>query len=195
MGLGLDVVRTRGRASVPLPTVISVRPLSADEVLRASAREAGTKPPPLRQVMERHRQLARLLAAGKSPGAAAAEMGYSASRVSILLDDPTFQELLARYRQSKDDHLYGMGERLAAVGATSLDILIDRMEADPDEFSPDELITIAKLGADRTGFGPSKTETKNVNVNFGDLLEQARQRAAAALSPPEVIDIEYEEVR
>jgi hypothetical protein len=67
------------------------------------------------------------------------------------------------------------------------------MEDDPDSFSVGELANLSKLGADRTGFGPSKTEEKNINLNFGDKLEAARRRVAeqgSKLIEASVVDAE-----
>lgn len=178
-------VRTTGRASLPLPGVLSERHLVSGEVEALTAREAGVKAPPLVRVTSRHRQLARLIAGGAGTTAAANATGLTASRVSILLADPTFRDLVAHAKTELDSAHTGFDKTLAGLGEDAAEALRDRFEEDPERFSNDELIRIVEKTADRTGFGPKRVEEKNVNVNFGDRLDAARRRAeAAALAPP-----------
>jgi hypothetical protein len=50
------------------------------------------------EIRERHHAQARLLAAGRSPSEVAHLMGVSEARVVRQSADPTFRELVARYR-------------------------------------------------------------------------------------------------
>ncbi len=198
MGLGLETVRTTGRAAKPLPTVLSVRPLAADEVRARAAREEGVQASPLKRLSSRHRQLARQLAAGATPGEAALAVGLSASRVSILQSDPTFADLVAHYRLEIDAKLNPLFELMTGVAEDAFSIIRDRLEDDPESFENDELMRLGQLTADRTGHAPKRVEEKNINLNFGDRLHEARQRSLEAAkreatsAASETIEADYE---
>lgn len=174
--LGVNPLRLTGRSS-RLPTVLGERALEPDEVRARMSREAGTKPRPLERVTARHRQLARAIAAGTGPGAAARAVGLTASRVSILLQDETFIELVNHCKQEQDRAFQGFNEVLAGIGEEAASILRERLETDADAFDNGELESIIKTTADRTGYGPKRVEEKTINLNFGDKLAAARSRA------------------
>lgn len=169
--------RTKGRASVPLSAEM-VRPLvEADlELLKV---ERGIKPQPLKRLSQRHHALARSLASGIGPGEAAMMVGIAGSSVSILLGDPSFQDLLKFYSEEKDRQYADMHARLAGLSEDAAELLQQRLEEKPDEVSTGQLMQIVQLGADRTGHGPA-TKNTNVNINIGmaDKLEAARKRVA-----------------
>ena len=77
----------------------------------------------------------------------------------------------------------GDGRLGLALGEFELRVLElqDRLELDPEKVSTDQLLDTIKLTADRTGNGPKQTNV-NVNVNLGDRMKAARERAA--LPPP-----------
>lgn len=174
--------RTRGRAAAPV-VAVQVRELDESD-LRLLADEKGSRPPPLKRIAERHHALARCLASGMEPGQAAVTCGYSASRVSILQADPAFQELLEFYRDDVNKAYRDLHERLAGLSLDATDELSARLEeemqAEEKKFSVGQLLEIAKMGADRTGFGPSSSNTNiNVNVDMAGRLKAARERVAA----------------
>lgn len=174
--------RTRGRAALPLNAAV-VRPL-AEADLAALAVEKGSKAPALKRIAERHHALARCLASGMSQGDAAVTCGYSASRVSILLDDPAFCELLAFYRDDTQRAYLDLHARLAGISSDAAALLADKLEADMEvgveerKVSVGQLVEIVKTGADRTGHGPQATSL-NINVDLAKKLEAARKRVAA----------------
>lgn len=172
-------VRTRGRAS-RLPTVLSSRPLDAEEVAALGEREVGTKAAPLQRVSSRHRQLARAIASGLSPSAAGRSVGLSASRVSILMNDPTFTDLVAHSTALKDAAFSSFVEVAAGLATDAAEAIRDRLETEPESLEVDELLRISQVMADRSGNAPKRVVDNNINLNFGDALAQARQRAKAA---------------
>lgn len=174
-----EPLRLRGRAG-RLPTPLSIRSLTSGEVEAAAKGEAGNSSSPLVRISARHRRLAELVAEGMGTNEAAMTVGLTASRVSILKGDKTFQDLVAHCSALKERAFIATNERLAAVSNTALDIIQERLEADPDEHTMAELVKLSEMGADRTGFGPKKVEEKNINVNFGDALSAARKRAEAS---------------
>lgn len=178
MDLGNITVRGRGRASKPLPPIVGMRELTVEEVLNSNQVERATQPPPLVRVSFRHHRLARMLAEGATPGDAAAAVGLSSSRVSILQNDPSFQNLIQNYK-TKIAMIYADAHTLLAeLNIDSAMELQRRLEDEPDSFSNDQLMRLTQIMADRTGFGPTRKDEKTVNINIGARLEAARQRAA-----------------
>lgn len=178
MDLGLETVHTRGRQEQPLQ-ILAVRSLTVGEVRAHNAgRGSGevTPPTPLQRLNTRHKRLAKLLASGTSTSEAAALVGMTPARVSILKSDPSFSELLKLYEAQFDQIFQDAAQLLQGVTEDSLIELSERIENDPSQFTNAELMALAKLGADRTGHGPVKTNENNFNVNFGDRLEEARRR-------------------
>lgn len=179
MDLGLDIHRVRGRAAKPVAAVV-VRELQQAD-LAVLETERGVKPQALTRLRERHHALARALASGMTEGEAAAVTGYDNSRISILKSDPAFQELLSFYRADVNAKYVEMHEILAGMSKDAALLLREKLEDEPDDLSVNQLLEITKMGADRTGHGPSSTSTQvNVHVNMADRLEAARQRIAKA---------------
>jgi hypothetical protein len=101
-----------------------------------------------------HHNLAKLLATGTPEGEAASICGYSASRVSILKKDPSFQELLTFY-SSERDHVFGdVLEIMKDMSKDALLELRDRLVDSPESITNLELLEIAKTNLDRTGHNP-----------------------------------------
>lgn len=169
--------RTRGRAALPL-TPVKVRDLSLSDLGLLSS-EKGSEAPNIKRISNRHHTLARLLASGMGPGEAAIVAGYSASRISILQDDPLFKDLVTFYKKDVDAQYLDMHERIAGLSVDALEELRQRLEEEPDSFSNGMLLDIMTKTADRSGNGPTSTSTQvNVNVNLADRLEAARKRVA-----------------
>lgn len=184
MTLGLQTTRSVGRAAKPLPEALNVRPLTPSDIHELETREAGHRAPPLERLSSRHHAIARALASGSSSGEAAMMVGVSASRVSILLADPTFKELVALYKKEIDTKYLELHDKMAGLAVDSANELMRRLEDDPDEVETSEIISVLKLTADRTGHAPVRKSEMNVNFNIGQRLEAARRRTAAPLPEP-----------
>lgn len=177
MDLDLDLFRTRGRAAKEI-SALTVRELTAEDFAMLGA-EKGSESKPLKRLSERHHALARGLASGMGSGEAALVYGYDISRVSILLSDPTFMELMAFYREEKDRAFRSVQDKLAGIASDALDELQTRMEDEPEALSVTQLMALVTMGTDRTGNGPqSSTTNLNVNVGVASRLEEARKRVA-----------------
>jgi hypothetical protein len=175
MDLSTEIFRTKGRAAVPVAAAI-VRPLdNADMVLLAS--EKGSKPSAVKRLTERHHALARNIASGMGIGDAAVLQGYTISRVSILQSDPAFKELLEFYRADAQRPYRDLHVRLSGLAIDAAEELSNRLEEEPDKVTTGQLMELTKLGADRTGHGPSSTSV-NLNVDLAGRLEAARKRVA-----------------
>lgn len=179
MALGLEIeVRRTGRVEVPLAWAVE-RELTLDDVA-ALAEARDTKPSVLKRLTDRHHSLARLVAAGMKQNEAALVCGYDPDRVSILKTDPMFKELVEFYRSQEQKQFRDLGARLAGMAADATDAIQERLEDDEqrDKIPLVTLLKIVELGADRTGFGPSATQTNvNVHVDLAGKLE-ARRKAA-----------------
>lgn len=169
------------RAIVPDIEISDVRMLARGDL----AILAQPRPPrSLQTLRDSHHRVARAVAAGLRNDAIADLTGYSVNRVNILRHDPSFMELVAHYRSI-----------ITAEYATAADPVIDYMRTnalkaqrmlsdkldkatEEDEFLPTrDLLGIAELGLDRTGYG-KVNKNVNVNVDFAAQLEAMRKRAA-----------------
>jgi molybdopterin converting factor small subunit len=148
----------------------------------ASDKPKAVLPPTINKIRHSHHQVARLLAEGQRPGQVAAQTGYSNSRISILQSDPTFQELVASYKNEVQEIHRDLHEKMSVVAMDVLDEIHERLD-DEDLPTPFLLETFSRL-ADRTGYGPKSTTTNlNIHVGMADRLAEARNRAA------EIIDV------
>lgn len=174
LGLGL---RTTGRAALPL-TASTGRDLTPEDLaLLNSPRESTAQP--VKKLRERHHALARILAQGTAPGEAAIICGYSASRVSILLSDPAFAELVEFYRDGVRERYLDAHTAMSELHIDAVEELRERLEDTPEDFTIGHLLDVAKFSADRTGFGPSSKTEVNVKVGIADRLREAQKRVAA----------------
>ena len=187
----LDIApRTKGRAvkQVVLEPAGELTP--ADLALLAS--ERGIKPTPIKMLRERHRALARCIAAGMSNAEASVITGYDTSRISILKNDPSFAALVEDFKTLSAGVQADFVERANVLALAVVDSLIEDLENEEKPLSPATKLEIGKFAADRTGNGPStKTQNVNVHVNLGDRLRAARERSNAALreSQTQLIDV------
>lgn len=179
MSLGLKTIRTSGRAS-KVPIVLGSGDLTAEMLEARRTREAGIGAPALARLSARHHKLAQLVASGATNSQCSAETGLCASRVSILKANSSFQDLVAYYKEMQGLNRDLYFERLGMMSLEAIDVLHERLESEADGFDNTELMKLVTITADRTGHAPKRVEEKNINVNFGDRLEEARRRAREA---------------
>lgn len=182
MDLGLEIeVRRSGRAVIPVEARIERELTLAD--IEGLKEVRGTEPRLLKRVSDRHHSLARLIAAGMEHNKAELVVGYEPGRASILKQDPMFQQLIEFYRSQESKAVRDLGEKLSGIASDALDEIADRLE-DAEErkkISLGNLMKLGEMGADRTGFGPSSTQTNvNIHVGLADRLAAARKRAQEA---------------
>ena len=135
-----------------------LRDLDTEDLWRESdsTQHATTQVKTLR---DRHHRLARAIALGKdSVTKIAKALGYSNSRIGTLMHDPAFFELVETYRTEIMDEFRTSVHRLEDMMTESSDILLDRLEQEPDSFTNTQLLDVVKTSADRTGSGPSSTQ-------------------------------------
>lgn len=187
LGLEITTAAAEGRKAAPLALAF-VREISrGDLALLASVPKAAGQAV-IKKLTERHHALARALAGGMRPTEAAISIGYDVSRVSVLKSCPAFADLVEFYREQVSAEYVGFHSRMASLGHDAAATIQDRLEDDPDDFTNDELLKLATSMADRTGYGPSRTEKVDVNVNLGERLQSARLRAKEA-AMAQIIDV------
>jgi DNA mismatch repair ATPase MutS len=142
--------------------------------------------PALQRIKERHRLLAKYVAAGLTRNEIAARLDMTPERVGQLTLDPAMQNLISQFR----DHphvveMTGMDE-IALLRSVSIQNALRSALAmqdtlnyyeDADEKVPvRESAKIFELSADRIGFGKHSTNI-NVNVDFAAQLDRAIDRS------------------
>lgn len=158
------------------------------EVVAAEAVAAGTPPPAevedpsdLKRLREKHHSVARQIAAGTPQSLVATICGYTESYLSILLNSPAMQELVAMYRMQQGAAAEVISEKLRTVGMKALEKLDAQMDS-TEGLDAQALLGVAKLGLDRSGHGPSSTQ-RNINENHqidhAALAEQMRRARGA----------------
>lgn len=158
------------------------------ELTRADLSVLAQPRPPqsIQTLRDNHHRVARALASGMTNIDVALTCGISVGRVHVLKVDPAVQELILHYRSMLTaewlkeadpviDFLRSNSLKAAAMISDKLDAA-----AEKDEFLPTrDLLGIAELGFDRTGYG-KVNKNVNVNVDFAANLEAARKRTASA---------------
>lgn len=183
----------RGHILTEKPEIGPVRELTRPEL----AHLVEKRPPTVVQTLrDSHHRMARAVASGLTNAEVAALCGCSANRVSILRSDPSFRELVAHKRAMIDvewaaeadpviDHLRTNALKAQAMLSDKLDAAVEQNEFLPTR----DLLGIAELGLDRTGYG-KVNKNVNINVDFAAKLEAARNRSAGARGPATVIEAE-----
>lgn len=167
-------LRTTGRAAKAVSAEIE-RDLDMDDVA-SLLEEKGVKAPQIKEFRERHHALARLIAEGRKPGEAALLCRYTQSRMSVLLADPAFMELVNHYREMVNEEFVDFQAKLAELALDAAHILQSRMEEKPEDLSDALVLQIVQVGADRTGHGPSQKVEHNHKVGLADRLMSATAR-------------------
>lgn len=161
--------------------------------------------PALQRIKERHRLLAKFVAAGLTRNEIAARLDMTPERVGQLTLDPAMQNLIAQFRDHEHvTAMTGMDE-IALLRSVSIQNALRSALAmqdtlnyyeDADEKVPvRESAKIFELSADRVGFGRHATNI-NVNVDFAAQLDRAIDRSKAVrtitvpparVAPPQLV--------
>jgi len=184
--------RLLGNLAKPFSVELT-RELSAADIA-ALALPRGAKPSPIARIHASHHALARCLASGMKATQAALITGYSASRISILQRDETFAALVRDYRDEAKATFADLAERMNGMSLDAIEILHDRLHAEPQEFSIPMLLDVVKAFADRTGHGPGQEVHLKVDRDFIDRppresAEEWQARRAKELAAP-IVEVE-----
>lgn len=153
------------------------RELTKDDLASLVLRDrnrTSDKAPQLKRIRERHHKLARLLAEGRKEEEVATMCNYSVMRIQQLMKDPSFSHLVKHYREMVNEEFIDFQSKLAEAGMDGLELILDRMEENPDDIEMRDLVKIVTMAADRTGHGPS--QKSEVTISFGERLARAKER-------------------
>lgn len=188
----LAIGSARGKRSEPLFAAYE-RDLNAGDVeLILAPPPKGITTKPLAKLRSTHHFLARLLAEGRKNEECSVITGYSPSRISILKNDPAFQELLSYYATQTEVRYLDVHERLAALGMSTIEELQERLENDPGSLKNRELMELAEFALDRSltkearKQGPGGGAPPAISVTF----IAAPEPSAPSLPPSRPIAIE-----
>lgn len=189
MTLGLETLKLRTFGNLRVEHFAEIAgPLTMADVQRLEVPRETTMPP-LKRITDRHHALARAIASGIKDTEVALMHGYTLPRISMLKTDPAFADLIAAYREQITIEYRGVHQKLAGVTSTALDQLEDRLEQ--EDLPVGQLLEIVKMGADRTGAGPSSTSVQvNIHANLADRMRAAREQAMAASKTSPVLELE-----
>lgn len=165
---------------------------SADLSTERAPVAAGT--PPLQRIRAAHHYAARLLATGMKAAEVSVHTGFCQSRLSILAKDPSFNELIAHYREVEEEVFVDARKRVAALGVTAAEALHDRLLDRPDDISTKDLTNLLATALDRGGYAPVQ-KSISVSSNMG-AAEIAALREALGTAPRKerIIEGDYSNV-
>lgn len=154
--------------------------------------EADENPNDLKKLREKHHSVARLIAGGMQQRMCAQICGYTESYISVLLNSPAMQELVEMYRIQQNANQQLVVEKLQTVGLQAIEKLTERLEK--NELNNNDLIQTAKLGLDRSNFGPSSKQHVVSETRIIDAAKLAELNAEARRASSEHI-VRTSEVR
>lgn len=174
----------RGRVAAITPKLGPVRSLARGDLsLLAEKRPEGSI---ISKLRDPHHRIARAVAAGLKHVDISALLGVSANRISMLLKDPAFNDLVSKYRGQIDADFFKSQDHFMQTATSNMlmaeNMIREKLEdaEERGEFLPTrDLLAISRDAADRFGYGKKNT-TLNVNADFAALLEAARRRSDAA---------------
>lgn len=150
------------------------------------------------QYRETHHRIAQMFAMGMTPSMIRQQTGISNRRLVLYWNDPTFQELIAKYSADQEEKLKLAADALtdAAVGNMLLaeGMITDRLHAALDGSEDIPLATLNKLfesRADRFGYG--KHTTVKHEHDFATALDRAIARSGKTAEVKQ-LELKAEEV-
>lgn len=177
-------------------TLGTPRPLTRDDLALLKEKRPEKV---LSRLRDPHHKLARLLAMGQTNAQAGLLAGYSINRVSMLLQDPAFKQLVEEYRGVVQESFKDQVDEYMALAVSNMTKAerqiaehFDKADEEGELLPLSKLDTISQGRMDRFGYGKKQTNL-NVNVDFAAQLEKARQRsgrvidASPALPPAQPI--------
>lgn len=178
--------RIMSRARVPIG-LGDERPLTPDDfAVLANSSGYTDGAPEIKRLRATHHRLAQLLAAGNDYQTCSLLTGYDPGRISVLSSDPTFSDLVAFYQAESRQQNLDVVSVLLDTAVDALSEFRERLHETPEAIAPKDLLSAAKLGLDRSGFGPSSTSL-NVTATLSDERLAQLHAKARANSRAEVI--------
>lgn len=160
---------------------------AADRAMLVSLEGATgtTKTTVVQKLRDSHHRAAKAFAAGMTRAQVSNQTGYSHNRLSVLLNDKSFQDLIEVYRKTGHDEFLEYSDLATANMIRGEFIVAEALEAVADRETPLSLgelrpvLDIISSRQDRFGF-PKQAVNHNVNHDFAGRLQAARQRSGLA---------------
>ena len=147
----MQVIYPPGRGRRPAPIFYNVtRHLNEADIAALWDHQRDNTGPKIKSLRYNHHLLAKAIASGKNGIECANLTGMSQAYISLLKNDPAFQELVAFYADEMNELYVDVHQRMATLGTSILEELTERFEADPDKFTKRELLDIFTAMADRS---------------------------------------------
>lgn len=127
---------------------------------------------------ETHHAVARMFASGATISKVSRDTGYTRRRLHILLQDPSFQDLIAEYAKSLGDKIEEVQDQFAEMAVSNLlraeaqlQEKLDQSDEEGELLPTRDLLAIVKDRADR--FGYSAKRVIQHDVSFANRLDRA----------------------
>lgn len=146
-----------------------------------------SRPTVVQRLRDSHHRAAKAFAAGMTPAQVAHQTGYSLNRLSVLLNDKSFCDLIEVYRKAGHDEFLEYSDLATANMIRGEFIVAEALQEVADRETPLSLgelrpvLDIIASRQDRFGF-PKQAVNHNVNHDFAGRLQAARQRSGLALA-------------
>jgi len=110
------------------------------------------------------------------------------------MQDPAFMSLVADYKNEAKSVFADLAERMSDMSLDAIEILHERLQANPETFTIPVLVDVVKAFADRTGHGPGQEVHLKVDRDFIDRppresAEEWKARRAEELAGAEVVPL------
>ena len=172
----MQVIFPPGKGRRPAPIFYNVtRHLNEADIAELWNAQRENTGPKIKALRYNHHVLAKAVASGKSGIECANLTGMSQTYISILKNDPAFQELVSFYADEMNELYVDVHQRMATLGTSILEELTERFEADPDKFTKRELLDMFTAMADRSiptaKGGPAPQQAITTGPNGGLALQ------------------------
>lgn len=152
---------------------------AAQEFIESGRNLGADFAPNIQTIRHTHHRLAQYLSMGMDETKASVLCNYSPAYVSRIKHDPAFAELLAYYAKNVEGEFTDFVSAAKDLSIDLLGRLREILDTEPEKLTASTTIEAIKMLADRTGNAPvNRSVSISANVNMGDRLRQARERAA-----------------
>jgi hypothetical protein len=135
------------------------------------------KPAQVLRIRDSHHRIAMLVAKGYAAEEVSAMTGTGLSRIYSLARDPSFKELGRCYLNADGDVHRDLMVKMEDIARDAFEELHTRLQEQPDTLSPEFVLDLAKVSADRAGFAPvQRTINKSLHMTIGARYDRAESR-------------------
>lgn len=148
---------------------------------------------PLTHLWERHREIMRRLVAGERPTEIAHALGFTTSRMSIIMNSPAFKNELARLSRSADEKAADISGRIKESSIKAMNLL-ERIlipdSAEARETHINQKIKVAQDMLNRAGHSPilrAQVQHAHAVVTADDIMKLRQRRDSLQAMPQQVV--------